>query len=247
MMDCGIKCVKYILFLFNLAFALCGLILLITGIVIETHYKEYLDFLEGEKFFDAPILLIVVGCIIFIVAFFGCCGAIRESYKMTLFFAFLLAIIFILEIGTGIAAYKLRAQVNGIIKKNMEDGMQHFGMDKYDGVTQTWKVVQTELKCCGTDDYLDWGNTTLAASDSVPSSCCKEIKPDCGTGILNKNDTAASAIIYTRGCFNSFSNIIKKNVETVGGVGIGIGFIQFVGLIFACCLARAINSNYEEV
>lgn len=26
-----------------------------------------------------PILVIVVGCIIFLVAFFGCCGAIREN------------------------------------------------------------------------------------------------------------------------------------------------------------------------
>lgn len=238
------KCVKYILFLFNLVFAICGLILLITGIVIQTVYKEYLDFLQGEQFFDAPIILIVVGCSIFIVAFFGCCGAIKESYKMTLCFAFLLAVIFILEIGTGIAAYKLRSKVNNVIEKNMESGMEHFNMTDYDGVTTTWNAVQTELKCCGAQEYLDWKNTTFSA---VPDSCCLEETPNCAVGMLNVTKEEAQKKIHVDGCFSTFSANIKKNVTAVGGVGIGIGFIQFIGLIFACCLARAINSNYEEV
>lgn len=44
---------------------------------------------EIEKIFDewnvqvVPILFIVIGAIIFIVAFFGCCGAIKESHCMT--------------------------------------------------------------------------------------------------------------------------------------------------------------------
>lgn len=243
-MDCGMKCVKYILFLFNLVFALCGLILLITGIVVQTAYKEYLDFLQGEQFFDAPLILIAVGCIIFVVAFFGCCGAIKESYKMTLCFAFLLAVIFILEIGTGIAAYKFRSKVNNIIEKNMESGMKHFNMTDYDGVTVTWNTVQTELKCCGAQEYLDWKNTTFFA---VPDSCCLVEAKNCGVGVLAMNEEEAKKKIHVDGCFETFSGIIKKNVSTVGGVGIGIGFIQFIGLIFACCLARAINSNYEEV
>lgn len=246
-MDCGMKCVKYILFLFNLVFALCGLILLITGIVIQTVYKEYLDFLQGEQFFDAPLILIAVGCVIFIVAFFGCCGAIRESYKMTLCFAFLLAVIFILEIGTGIAAYKLRSRVNDVIEKNMESGMEHFNLTNYDGVTATWDAVQTELKCCGAQEYLDWKNTTFSQNTSVPDSCCLEETLNCGVGMLDLTKEDAKTKIHVNGCFSSFSAIIIKNVTTVGGVGIGIGFIQFIGLMFACCLARAINSNYEEV
>lgn len=42
-----------------------------------------------EKIFDewnvqvVPILFIVIGAIIFIIAFFGCCGAIKESHCMT--------------------------------------------------------------------------------------------------------------------------------------------------------------------
>merc|ERR1712012_384107 len=110
-METSIKCVKYSLFLFNLLFALSGLLLIVTGGVIQGAYSQYLDFL-GDQFFNTPVFLVVVGCIIFFVAFFGCCGAIKENHCMTTTFAVLMGVIFLMEIGAGIAAYKLKGQVD---------------------------------------------------------------------------------------------------------------------------------------
>lgn len=42
---------------------------------------EYSHFMEG-RILAPPIVLIVVGAIVFIVAFLGCFGAIRESYYL---------------------------------------------------------------------------------------------------------------------------------------------------------------------
>merc|ERR1711874_223703 len=84
-METSIKCVKYTLFLFNLLFSLSGLFLIVTGGVVQGAYSQYLDFL-GDSFFSTPVFLIIVGCIIFFVAFFGCCGAIKENHCMTLTF-----------------------------------------------------------------------------------------------------------------------------------------------------------------
>ena len=64
------------------------------------------------QFFNTPVLLVVVGCIIFFVTFFGCCGAIKENHCMTITFSVLLAFIFLLELGAGIAAYMLRSDVS---------------------------------------------------------------------------------------------------------------------------------------
>jgi len=36
-------------------------------------------------------------------------------------------------------------------------------------------------------------------------------------------------------------------VAVIGGVGIGLAFVQVVGIMFACCLARAIKKEYEVV
>ena len=89
---------------------LSGLLLIVVGGVIQGAYSQYLDFL-GDQFFNTPVFLVVVGCIIFFVAFFGCCGAIKENHCMTTTFAVLMGVIFLMEIGAGIAAYKLKGQV----------------------------------------------------------------------------------------------------------------------------------------
>lgn len=53
------------------------------GTVIQIKYSQYINFL-GNSFLSAPILLIVVGVIVAFLGFFGCCGAIRENYCMTM-------------------------------------------------------------------------------------------------------------------------------------------------------------------
>ena len=93
-----------------LLFQLSGLFLIVTGGVVQGAYSQYLDFL-GDQFFSTPVFLVIVGCIIFFVAFFGCCGAIKENHCMTLTFSILLGIIFLMEIGAGIAAYRLKSEV----------------------------------------------------------------------------------------------------------------------------------------
>jgi CD63 antigen len=95
---------------FSFFFQLSGLTLVVVGGVIQGVYSQYLDFL-GDQFFNAPVLLVVVGCLIFFVTFFGCCGAIKENHCMTITFSVLLALIFLLEMGAGIGAYMLRDKV----------------------------------------------------------------------------------------------------------------------------------------
>ena len=103
--------IEYIFTYFtNFLLQITGLALIITGCVIQGVYSNYLDFL-GDGFFNTPVLLVVVGCIIFFITFFGCCGAIKEHHCMTLAFSVFLALILVIELGAGIASYAFRSQV----------------------------------------------------------------------------------------------------------------------------------------
>jgi len=51
------------------------------GTTIHAIYNHFDSFLE-DRFFSPAYLLIAIGCIVFVVAFFGCCGAARESTCM---------------------------------------------------------------------------------------------------------------------------------------------------------------------
>lgn len=248
-MDNGIKCIKFLLFGFNLIFALTGLVLIVTGAVIQGLYSQYLNFL-GDSFFNTPVLLVVVGCVIFGITFFGCCGAVKESHCMTMTFAVLLGLIFIIELGAGISAYMLRTRVHGIVEANMEKGLLNYKKAGSDGVTQTWDIIQHELKCCGAQDYTDWRNSTvLADQQSVPDSCCIQDTENCGLGMANpdKPIDEISRTIHTTGCLNKFQEMVMHNVAGVGAMGVIIALIQIVGVVFACCLSKNIRAQYETV
>ncbi len=93
-------------------FQLSGLALIIVGALIKSKYGTYLSFANAQ-YADAAIFIIVVGVIVFVVAFMGCCGAIKENYCMITTFATFMVIIFILEVAAGAMslAYKKKVTI----------------------------------------------------------------------------------------------------------------------------------------
>lgn len=61
-------------------FQILGIAMLAVGIYVHVTLKEP----SGEKGTIAAITtgFIVLGVIIFVIAFFGCCGAVRENHRM---------------------------------------------------------------------------------------------------------------------------------------------------------------------
>ncbi|RZC35974.1 CD63 antigen [Asbolus verrucosus] len=87
-MDCNSilrKYSRYVLIIFNFLFVLTGVVILSVGASVKAYYHEYVSFLNN-KYIYASDLLIIIGVIIFLIAFFGCCGALKENACMTLTF-----------------------------------------------------------------------------------------------------------------------------------------------------------------
>ena len=62
---------------------LFGITMVAVGAYVQYQMTDYLNFFDTNV--NGPaIVLIVVGLIIFVIAFFGCCGAIKENYCMVL-------------------------------------------------------------------------------------------------------------------------------------------------------------------
>lgn len=79
-------CSKYSCYYFILRkikfLQICGLALLTVGAIFYIKIYDVSSALEKSFPPSIPIFLIVIGAIIFIIAFFGCCGAIRDSHCM---------------------------------------------------------------------------------------------------------------------------------------------------------------------
>lgn len=236
------KCVKVLLLVFNLIFVIAGAGLIGAGAAVQLKFKDYFALLGGQ-FSSAAALLIAVGVIIFFIALFGCIGAWKENHCCVMIYAVLLVIIFILEISAGIAGYVYHGEVETEVKKMMTDAQDKYVSSGGDQA-KVWDTIQKEFKCCGVSNYTEWkkqfDNST--SGQVVPKSCCMSTNNCTGT----QADVDGKKI-YTEGCLTKFETFVKDNVFIIGGVGIGLAFVQIVGILFAFCLARALRKEYEVV
>lgn len=230
MVQGGMSCVKYLMFVFNFIFVVCGIALIVIGAVVQ---KQDFTVFMNNKYVTAPTILIVVGVIIFVLAFLGCCGAIRENYCMIMTFGILLFLVFVIEIAGGITAYVNRSELENVLKQNMDSSIEQA---KGDAKT-IWDEMQSKWHCCGVNNYTDYGPVT-----NIPASCC----PD-DTADHKANTCPDLKAVYTAGCFGKMLDAMKNAIGVIGGVAIGIAVVELIGVMFSWCLASAIKKEYEGV
>ncbi|KAM4701286.1 CD63 antigen [Discoglossus pictus] len=232
----GMKCVKYLMFIFNFIFWLCGIALIALGVFLQVTLNNSI-IIKNASSSGAPIVVIAVGVVIFFISFFGCCGAVKENYCMVTTFAVLLVLIFLVEIAAAIAGYVFKDKVKTAFEDSFLDGMKKYNNTKevHDGID----TLQRDFHCCGANSSSDWKSyAPFIGTDNVPDSCCKNVTTGCGRSPNIKD-------LNTDGCIDGIQAWIKKNIAIVAGVALGIAFFELLGIIFACCLMKGIRSGYE--
>ncbi|XP_076870301.1 tetraspanin-2a [Brachyhypopomus gauderio] len=103
----GMKCIKYLLFVFNFMFWLSGSLVLAVGLWLrfDPATTSVLNEDGVPTFFIAVYILIGVGGIMMLVGFFGCCGAVRESQCLLGSFFACLLVIFGAEVAAGVFGF----------------------------------------------------------------------------------------------------------------------------------------------
>lgn len=218
-------CAKWCLIVFNVLFCLLGLGFIAAGVYVYVALREYLDFLGNENVNAPAIVLIVFGCITFVIAAIGCIGACKESPCLLFTFAIIIAVLVIAELAAGITAFIYRGKVEEWIRMEAPVLMKQYNSSNSDdGVFASWTVVQNQLECCGVNGASDWNNKTMApANDAgIPNSC--------------KSEDGAT---YDRGCVDAVKDFVEGNIYVVGGVGVAFAVIELMGIILACCVGCA--------
>lgn len=242
MVQGGMKCIKYILFLFNLVFFIAGLVLIIAGTLIQTKFNADFAFFEGSAVNHVALVLIGVGVVIFTVAFFGCCGAYKENHCMVLTFSILLGFVFIVELGGAVTAHIMRGRIDELIRTTMTKTSKTYPKGK--ALKEAWDHIQKDFECCGVSNYTDW-ELNPHYNDSVPDSCCIEYKPECGKSVIS---TGLINNIYTEGCADRFLEASALTIIVVICIAVGVAIMQILGIALACFLAESIrNDNYQRL
>ncbi|KAJ8975390.1 hypothetical protein NQ317_008605 [Molorchus minor] len=199
-----------------------GIGLIIAGSLVLSDVGEFSHFMEN-KILAPPVVLIVVGVIVFLVASLGCYGAIKESYFMLMAWhhntfpaniqicmkvfvqevasspsgrssPFCLLIIFILEFAVGIAAATYKNEFRMTLSEIMTNSLRNYNTSKSDKIA--WDNVQTKLECCGVTGPKDW--------PVKPLSCCHPLREKAPFPSRDQcqNAKPGDDFLYNYGCFD---------------------------------------------
>ncbi|XP_042197463.1 CD81 molecule a [Callorhinchus milii] len=178
----GMKCIKYLLFVFNFLFWLAGGVVLGVALwlrhdhqttsVLELHLENRA---APTTFYVGVYILVGVGAVMMIVGFLGCYGAIQESQCMLGTFFICLIILFACEVAAGIWGFVYREEISDQVK------------DFYDSSLTTYKTsmllsdrrARAKAVLLTMHEALDCCDTSVFRSDACPKRDPTTLSMDC--------------------------------------------------------------------
>jgi len=223
---CGNKCVKYLVFTFNFLIFVVGIAVMATSLVtvFNSDARKYFGDLLAkagsgfslDQMNVALYVLAAVGALLLLTGFLGCCGAWTESVcLLTLFFSIIL-ILFIAELGCGIAILVKKDEVKKALFDEIKTLIEKYSSQKQE-VKDAIDIMQKEVECCGCYGFQDY------LPSGPPASCTSSTKPT----------------QLATGCCDKIWNDLESKAAIAGGVAIGILVIELLAMIFTCILCQA--------
>ncbi|XP_012729207.1 CD9 molecule a isoform X1 [Fundulus heteroclitus] len=223
----GERCIKFLMFAFNLVFWLAGTAVLAIGLWLKLD-SQTKGLFEGPDppyvFYTGVYILIGVGVLMMVVGFLGCCGAIQESPWMLGLFFFFLLIIFGIVIAAGIWGFSNQTKVVNDISATYTQMYNSYKKTGDESLKKALRVIHDGLYCCGVKGAME---------ETEPDLCPRAEQQ------LEK--------LITKKCPEVIEEVFFSKLHIIGGVGITIGVVLVFGLIFSMLLCCAIRKSREVV
>ncbi|XP_061701088.1 CD9 antigen isoform X2 [Syngnathoides biaculeatus] len=201
---CGLAC-KYILFLFNLLFAVLGFAFLGLGLWLRfsdnTRPIFEINALNSSTFVLGVILLIALGTVMLVVVTVGDYGACSEKKCALQVFSVLLFILAVAEVVFGIVAYTQREEVGMRVAEFYTSIYTLFATSKDVGIGVTLMFIHEMLHCCGLTGVtlLEIVSQTCPKPKSFLENIAMPTCPGVITDFFNSNAQMVMAIFIGTG------------------------------------------------
>jgi len=231
---------KSLMFIFNGLVWILGIVLIIIGIVVLVEGNNWDDIIDN-KTVPVSIMLLIVGVMIAIVGFLGCCGAMKQNTAMLLIYAIVLSIIILVQLVAGILAFIFSDEAKELVSDGLDKALDEYGASK--SYTEGLDWLQEFFECCGINAATDWkkssdiatywistGNHTM----DVPDSCCKTVETGCGLG----KAAGVSSTINNKGCLDQAIDSAYDKGIMMGVCGFIFIAIELMAVVLAALLRR---------
>jgi len=262
--------VKYTLFGTNLLIFLLGVAVLGCSIWVLVDSPSFFDILDQAQdvcgqncdgmdstislYASAAYILIVISALVLIIAFFGCCGAMKENKCMLgTYFTIILALFIVMVVGavlgySGNLETAIKDPMENALKKYRDNPVDNPAEDAYKSI---WNKVQEELKCCGVNNVYDWrqNGTDFGFRNGAtkPLGCCmigrntefnSAQQTDCR---VNREEGPDSTTYYFEGCYTAMKKQVEENQNVLVGVAIGVVVVMFLNMLFSFALCTMVK------
>ncbi|XP_068147112.1 23 kDa integral membrane protein-like [Drosophila tropicalis] len=224
-MNCLAGIVNFILYVVNVVFLVIGILLIVLGSIMLSHINQFTGVANLIDTNTIPICITVLGVLIFVISFFGCCGIFKQSTCMTGTYATMIFILFILElvltcwvfVNRSAFVRDMTALVNTVWDENTAANDYPMG------------VLELAFNCCGDISYLDYGNQT------IPGTCC---------GNTNRTATCSSDVyVFKQGCSEKMTEFWEDNTNIIRWSGLGICIFELIVFLLAGALTNCMRQS----
>ncbi|KAJ6219474.1 hypothetical protein RDWZM_005286 [Blomia tropicalis] len=244
-LSCGAKCVKLLLLVFNTLFWASSIVLFALGIyfLVEDERSNLFRLFSTPKFNFALLqflawAFVFTGLIAFVVAFFGCCGALKNNRCLLVIYIVLLMLTFALQLTVGILAIIFQEKVITELKIDLPNKLQReYGLQS--SFTAAVDLAQTKFECCGIDSPADYERSVWVLQrmngphGQVSRTCCllhnkfeskSHINPRPINETMCQSKIAQENRLYRnqKGCLHTLESFIRS--ESIVFVILGCGF-----------------------
>ena len=160
---------------------------------------------------------LVMGLLMLLIGFLGCCGAEMENKCMLNLFAVIVTMLILAEVAVVVMSFLHFLQVDNFMENRFEtynttsrDKSELFNKEYVDR-------LQTSVKCCGWESFEEY-KTNL--NKTLPATCCEE--------------EGCTTPQYDKGCKEE----VQNGLVIIGGVIMGCISIQIVSIISACFITK---------
>ncbi|KAF6029188.1 hypothetical protein EB796_012506 [Bugula neritina] len=270
-------CARITLLVFNIIFFIIGSVCLGVGIWVVVDGTVFLEVLGkipedtsvvGSLIQDAAYILIGGGAAIFLIAFFGCCGAWKKNKCLLIVYAVIIGVLLLLQIGAFVTAYFFYDQIVDVLNDSLANALnksynsefqeKSAGQFDYTGgniLSKGLDAIQIEFKCCGVLNYTDYPN------DAFPPTCCpanysgkiKDLADQLWKGDVTTYTTTApnchGNITYIEtvpGCLDAIKDYILDKSIIFIGIAAGTIAVQLILVFLSCCLFCSIENEEKK-
>jgi len=161
----------------------------------------------------APVLMIILGCLVFVISFVGCYGAFTANKRAVAAFAGVLFILILIQLVMAITITAMQSKTDSYLDDMWQSA--------YDNHPRIIRDIQDQFACCGykhTDDR--------AIPKSSLTACVKS--PYFG---------------YTTPCYRSLKHAYKSQEQTIVTIGLVLVSVQIMSLACAFALHRRLTGS----